>query len=64
MAAMSHTIGYFMALVSWIFITIHLAYFWRFGIPHDMVFRAMEHGSLEQIAVIIWLMLISIFLYD
>ena len=61
---MSNRIGYFMAGVSWLFILLHLAYFWRFGVPHDMVFRAMEHGSLEQASVLAWLILISIFLYD
>ena len=57
-------LGAVMAAFSWLVALLGLAYYWRFNVPHDWVTRMSEHGSIEQVCLLAWLVLILICNYE
>jgi len=59
-----HTIGTFMAGLSWLVILMQWAFYVRFGTPSSTFKAMLIHGSNEQWLLLAWLVLMLLCIHE
>lgn len=52
------------AAATWLLLLMNLAFYWRFGAPAAWLVRAFNHGTLEQVGLLAWLVVLLLLIHE